>query len=103
MTTRELVEKISLDISMQEAIAKCTTPGEAYAYAKAEGVTDSMDEFLDVMQKVKVASNEMTAADVDAVTGGTDTSDAVTVATAVVTSVGYTAIMTGIAASACGI
>ncbi len=96
MTTRELVEKISLEPSMQEAIAKCTTPGEAYSYAKAEGVTDSMDEFLDVMQKVKAASNEMTAADVDSVTGGVDASDAITAASA-------TVVAAGIAAAACGI
>ncbi len=99
MTTRELVEKISLEPSMQEAIAKCTTPGEAYSYAKAEGVTDSMDEFLDVMQKVKAASNEMTAADVDSVTGGTDTSELVTINLSVAVSASTTAS----AAAACGL
>ncbi len=99
MTTREFIEKVGLSTGMQETISQCTSPEAAYAYAKKEGLTDSQEQFLEVMQKVKVASSEMTEADVDSVTGGTDTGELADANTSAI----ITASATAAAAAACGL
>ncbi len=102
MTTKEFIEKVGLNTDMQAAISQCTSPKEAYDYAKKEGLTDGMEQFLEIMQKVREASNEMTAADVDSVTGGADTSAVVSVVVSA-SAVNVSISVTTTAAAACGL
>ncbi len=103
MTTKEMIEKISLDTSMQEAIAKCTTPKEAYDYAKGQGLTDTIEQFVETMGELKKASAQMSEADVDAVTGGASEVSMAVTAVSVSSAASATAIATASASAACGL
>ncbi len=102
MTTKEFIEKIGLSTDMQAEISRCTSPGEAYAYAQKEGVTDSMEQFLEVMLQVKEATSQMSAADVDNVMGGSDSNATVSVL-ASFSAINVTATVAVTAAGACGL
>ncbi len=103
MTTKEMIEKISLDASMQEAIAKCTTPKEAYDYAKEKGLTDTIEQFVETMGELKKASAQMSEADVDAVTGGASGVSISLTAVSAGSAASATAIAAASASAACGL
>ena len=71
MTTKEFIaaltpEKTELIEKMQTA----KTPEDAYAVAKAEGVTDGFDAFTAEMTNFHESLKELSEEDLDAVAGG---------------------------------
>ncbi len=101
MTTREFIEKVVQDKDMQEKIGICTSPEEAYNYAKSEGLSDSFEQFSKTMRDAREASMQMTDKDVDTVIGGSDVSKIVTMSAAA--SVMEVSVVTASFAAACGL
>jgi len=56
MTTKDFVQYLNNHSEICEKLATCTAPEEAYAIAKAEGVTDTLEEFIAEMTRVKEAA-----------------------------------------------
>jgi len=53
MTTKEFIQYINDRPELCEKLAACTAPEEAYAIAKAEGLTDSQEDFTAEMVSMK--------------------------------------------------
>ncbi len=101
MTTKEFIEKVVRDQAVQEKIGTCTSPEEAYNYAKSEGLTDSFEQFSKTMREVREASLQMTDKDIENVTGGSDVSKIVTMSAAA--SAMEVSVVTASFAAACGL
>jgi len=55
MTTKEFIQYLNERPELCEKLASCTAPEEAYALAKAEGLTDSQEDFVAEMIRMKEA------------------------------------------------
>jgi len=91
MTTKEFIQYINDRPELCEKLAACAAPDEVYAVAKAEGLTDSMEEFIAQVNQMK-ESMQMSDKDLDKVSAaGTTTVATVAAGTAAVTFVTLTA------------
>ena len=86
MSTKDFIATLK-DESLAKKMSEAKSPKEAYAIAKANGVTDSFDEFANEMKKLKNAG-ELSEDDLESVAGGASTTEIIS---AVSTTVGAAA------------
>jgi len=100
MTTKEFIAKLTPENT--ELLGKMQvvkTPEDAYAIAKAEGVTDSFDAFTEEMTNFHDSVKELSEEDLDMVAGGMSEE----AATAIVTVFGSASVTVTIATAASAI
>ena len=85
MTTKELFEKAVTDAEFAGKFQNVKTPEECYEVAKASGLTDSFEAFVEAAAKFKDAGEKLDAAEIDAVLGG-GSDDTITTMTPVMSS-----------------
>jgi len=74
MTTKEFIQYINDQPELCEKLAACTAPEEVYAIAKTEGVTDSQEEFVAEMIRMKDAA-QIAEADLETVSAAGQTTN----------------------------
>ncbi len=92
MTTKDFIAKLN-DPDLVKKMETVTSPEEAFAIAKENGVTDSFEEFMNEMSALKEATGELSDDDLEAVAGGASTTE-------IVSAVSTTVQATATAASA---
>jgi hypothetical protein len=91
MTTQEFIAKATPEnTELTGKFKGINTPEDGYAMAKAEGVTDSFEDFVAVMTKTYEAIKDLSEDDLDMVAGGED-GDIDWAVLSVVTSISVTA------------
>ena len=80
MTTKDFIAKLE-DADLVKKMEGAKTPEEAYAVAKAYGVTDSIKAFTEEMEALKEATGELSDDDLEAVAGGCTTTEIVSAVT----------------------
>jgi hypothetical protein len=93
MTTKEFIPLLN-NPELGETMSGAQSPQEAYDIAKANGLTDSFEEFVEEMTKLKETVGELSEADLESVAGG-DAARDFEVVTAILTSVSATGTSVG--------
>lgn len=75
MTTKEFIQHANEHPEICEKLSVCTAPEEAYDVACKEGLTDSMEDFVSEMTKLKEAV-QLTDEDLEQISAGS-TSEAI--------------------------
>ena len=99
MNFEQFVEEIAKNPSLAETLQHSISPDEAYKVAQEAGLNLSMEEFLTSMGELNEACTEMNPDDVDAIAGGSTTTQIVS---AVATGVGAASSAAATIASASG-
>jgi len=92
MTTKEFIRYLNDHPELCEKLAACTAPEEAYALGAAEGLTDSQEDFVAEMTRMKesLQISEEDLAHVAAAGVGTVLSEALDISASVAYSVAMT-------------
>jgi predicted ribosomally synthesized peptide with nif11-like leader len=95
MKLEEFVKKLADDPTLVDKLNKAANPEEAFEICKAAGLDETFEAFSEGMSKLAKAQTEMSAEEVDAVVGGSTTTEV----TALVTSTAGAAASAGAAAA----
>ena len=95
MNTLEFVKHAIQDPELCEKMASCSTPEQAYELASGVGLTDSLEDFVETMTKVREQVSELSENDLDGLNAAGDMTESITVtaASAVTCSVAAAAMM----------
>lgn len=85
MKTIEFVAQLSNPVLAQK-MSTVMSPHDAYELAKSSGVTDSFEDFVAEMEKLKAAVGELSENDLASVAGGTDVQEQITLSVTMVVS-----------------
>ncbi len=77
MKTTEFIALLKPGSDLVEKMDNAKSPEDAYAIAKAEGVTDDFDTFVEEMKKLREAVAELSDDDLEAVAGGATSTEIV--------------------------
>ena len=90
MRTQEFITMLGNSVDLCQKMQTCKAPEEAYNIAKAEGLTDSFEEFTAKMTKFHDSIKDLTEDDLTKVAGGLTEDEVATIVSTALSSVGIT-------------